>query len=50
MTRATLLREIDQLEHTVENGFYDGNLDMYFRTLKEWAEFNYPGKNVLNLI
>lgn len=38
---ARILRDFDSLEHSKEKGFYDAELDMFFRDAGEWLRFKY---------
>jgi hypothetical protein len=40
MTRSTLIKKLDSLQHDKVNGFYDPANDMYFQSLNDWATYN----------
>jgi hypothetical protein len=40
MTRSTLIKKIDGLQHDKLKGFYDTNCDMYFDSLNGWAAYH----------
>jgi hypothetical protein len=35
-----VLKAMDELEHSVRDGFYDKTWDMFFRDLDEWMQFH----------
>jgi hypothetical protein len=37
MLRAQILKDMDRLEHSKEDGFYDKDLDLFFTDLNEWC-------------
>jgi len=39
--RKEFMKDMDRLEHSVTEGFYDKELDMFFRDLQEWCKFKY---------
>lgn len=39
--RREILKDMDSLEHSAKNGFYDRELDMEFRHLEDWLKFKY---------
>lgn len=46
--RKEVLKLIEELEHTVEDGFYDSDLDLYFRDLGDWLQYQgYGWKDIL---
>lgn len=49
MLRARILKDMDKLEHSKENGFYDKETDLYFDNLDEWAQ-NKWGVSLNNII
>lgn len=34
-----ILKAMDNLEHSVKDGFYDSVYDMHFKDLDEWMQF-----------
>ena len=39
--RKEFMKDMDRLEHSAAEGFYDKELDMFFRDLQEWCKFKY---------
>lgn len=42
--KTSVLRDMDRLEHSVTDGFYDKDLDMFFPDLNDWLTFKYNKK------
>ncbi len=39
--RREILKDMDSLEYSAKDGFYDKELDMEFRHLEDWLKFKY---------
>lgn len=39
--KTEILKDMDSLEHSAKDGFYDKELDMEFRHLEDWLKFKH---------
>lgn len=37
MLRSRILKDMDKLEHSKTEGFYDKDLDLFFNNLNDWS-------------
>lgn len=49
MKRANILKDMDRLHHSKENGFYDKDMDLYFKCLNKWCKWKH-GTNLAEVL